>query len=275
MSVIYGNPITLGSSGGGIEFTVVGGTTLPSSPTENTVWVKTSTAINNVYVQINEPTSPAVGDVWVDTWVALDGDGNPLIADEYNMTISESPFIRISAKSGHQWNGAAWTQLPTRVYKNGAWSPDALIILMCGAWGALGAPTKTFRNGSEYGSPSTYLSFENGDLCYQGGTSTYTYRAYIETPINVGLYNKMVATLYVPSYGKGWVFLNTEIKSGTTSYAETYKSEVIETGTAASPIEQNIDISSATGTMYFGLGLNGSSSSKKPVCYFREITLTV
>lgn len=59
-----------GVAGAGLNFKVVGGTTQPTSPSENTIWVNTSTAITSWSFGANEPnvcqvTVPDAGDPWV------------------------------------------------------------------------------------------------------------------------------------------------------------------------------------------------------------------
>jgi len=266
-----------GGAGGGLAFTVVGGTTIPSSPSENTVWVKTSTAIKNVYAQVYAPANPVAGDVWINTYVNLDAEGNAIVSDALTMTISESPFIRISAKSGKQWNGSSWKTCPTRVYKNGAWSPDTLIILMDGVWGLLGEPTILYRSTSKQSDTTKMpMTYENGYMYIKSSvTGKFYYRLYIETPIDVAPYNTMTAVGYSPdSVFYGWAFLNATIKGSSSHNDDDYLAGYINNGSATNPVTATADISSANGQMYFGVGLYPSESNRATQCYFREITLS-
>ena len=56
-------------SGGGLElnFEIVGGTTQPSDPKENTIWVNTGTEITGWVFSPEKPTNPAEGVVWIQT----------------------------------------------------------------------------------------------------------------------------------------------------------------------------------------------------------------
>ena len=265
-----------GGAGGGLLFTVVGGTTIPSSPKENTVWVNTSTTIKNVYAQVYEPTNPVSGDVWINTHVTLDSNGVPIVSDALTMAVSESPLIRISAKSGQQWDGSAWKKLPTRVYKNNAWSPDVLVILMDGEWGQLGEPTKGYRGSGSSTFVGTFnTSYVDGYRKISGksaSASSYLYYlAYYEISINVSAYNNLTVVGYsADSSNSMYAFLHPEIKYVTDSNAE-YKTERIKnTLTTATA-----DISSAVGQKYLGLGLYVNATSKYPSGYFREVTLSI
>ena len=263
--------------GVGIAFAVVGGTTQPSNPKENTVWVNTSTSIPNTYVQAFEPDSPTVGDVWINTWYASDGNGNAVYSEIMTVTITKNPFIRIAAKSGKQWNGTEWVQLATRVYKNGTWSPDLLVILMDGSWGPLGHPTKGYHSNSI--TNDTYTFSYNDGYMYLKSKSEGAghYRIYIETSIDVTPYNTMTAVGYtISSLCHGWIFLNKEIKGSTSVLGgDSYYTEDINSASATNPLIVTSDISSAEGKMYFGLGISSNASSAEASCYFKEITLSI
>lgn len=50
-----------------LNFEVVGGTTQPSDPKENTIWVNTEETITEWVVSAEEPTEPIAGMVWIVT----------------------------------------------------------------------------------------------------------------------------------------------------------------------------------------------------------------
>ena len=58
--------MTGGGGGSSLNFKVVGGTSQPSGVGENTIWVKTSTAITSYVFSPNQPTASA-GCVWIQT----------------------------------------------------------------------------------------------------------------------------------------------------------------------------------------------------------------
>ena len=55
-----------GTGSAGLNFKVVGGTTKPSSPSVNTIWVNTSSAITGYVFSPTEPTG-STGLVWIQT----------------------------------------------------------------------------------------------------------------------------------------------------------------------------------------------------------------
>lgn len=50
-----------------LNFSVVGGTTQPASPTENTIWINTDQTITDWILSPDEPESPVEGMVWIRT----------------------------------------------------------------------------------------------------------------------------------------------------------------------------------------------------------------
>ena len=49
-----------------LNFQVVGGTSQPASPKENTIWVETDAEITGWVFSMDEPTNPVQGMVWFD-----------------------------------------------------------------------------------------------------------------------------------------------------------------------------------------------------------------
>jgi hypothetical protein len=66
-----------GGGGGGLNYTVVGGTSAPSNPKENTIWVNTSTAITSHVFSATQPTGSA-GMVWIQIGVESGVEFNAL-----------------------------------------------------------------------------------------------------------------------------------------------------------------------------------------------------
>ena len=56
-----------GGGSGGLNFKVVGGTTSPSNPKENTIWVNTDQKITSWIFSATKPEGPSEGTVWIMT----------------------------------------------------------------------------------------------------------------------------------------------------------------------------------------------------------------
>ena len=99
------------TSGVELNFTVVGGTTQPSSPAANTIWVNTSTSITSWVFSATQPTSPANGMVWFKTGTSCDVTFNALKTN--NITV-----YPLACK---QYVSSAWVDKVAKIYKNSAW----------------------------------------------------------------------------------------------------------------------------------------------------------
>lgn len=93
-----------------LGFEVVGGTTSPTSPKENTIWVNTSTTITSWVFSATQPTGSS-GMVWFQTEEKSTAPFNAL--KKNNITVCP-----VSAK---QYVRNKWTAKTAKVRQNGAW----------------------------------------------------------------------------------------------------------------------------------------------------------
>lgn len=100
------------SGGGGtaLNFRVVGGTTAPSNPKENMIWVNTSTAITDWVFSATQPTA-ASGRVWIST-----GTSSPI---EFNALKKNG--IQVYPIFAKQYVSGAWVDKEAKSYQNGEW----------------------------------------------------------------------------------------------------------------------------------------------------------
>ena len=103
----------LHGNGGGaaLNFKVVGGTTQPASPKENTIWVNTETAVTGWYISLTAPASPAEGMVWIEEGIQSDTSLNAL----------KKNAAMIFPICAQQYISGAWVDKTTKIYQNGAW----------------------------------------------------------------------------------------------------------------------------------------------------------
>lgn len=97
--------------GANLNFKVVGGTSQPSAPAENTIWVNTSTSITSWVFSATQPTSPAAGKVWFQTDTSSNAAFNAL--KKNNITV-----YPIACK---QYVSGAWVEKDAKIYQSGAW----------------------------------------------------------------------------------------------------------------------------------------------------------
>ena len=132
-----------GASSGGLNFTVVGGTSAPSSPADNTIWVNTSTSITGWAMQGSAP-SGSEGLVWIKT--ALSGN------TAFNALKKNA--IQVAVTGCQQYVSGAWANVAAQIWQNSAWvefSTENLVLFEAGA----GDSGKWTGSGWSYGSYSS------------------------------------------------------------------------------------------------------------------------
>ena len=97
--------------GSSLNFNIVGGTTAPASPTENTIWVKTSTTITDwAFATSNPYSSPSAGAVFFRT--ASGGVALNVLSDK---------TIYIYINGVQQYINNKWSTAECSIYQNGKW----------------------------------------------------------------------------------------------------------------------------------------------------------
>lgn len=100
-----------GTGGFGLNLKIVNGTTMPSNPRENTVWVETTVAIKSYAIQISAPENPTEGMLFL--------KNKENVGVEVNIGKKNSLNVRLSA--AQLYTGGKWTNLNAYIYMNGAW----------------------------------------------------------------------------------------------------------------------------------------------------------
>lgn len=95
----------------GLNFKVVGGTTQPTNPRENTIWVNTSVAITSWVFSATAPTNPAAGMVWFSI-----GSISPVA---FNAVKKNGIWVYPSGCQQHV--SGAWVTKTAKTYQNNAW----------------------------------------------------------------------------------------------------------------------------------------------------------
>ena len=102
-----------------LNFKVVGGTTQPRNPAENTIWINTSTSITGYIVQKETPSNPSTGLVWL-----------PIIGSPSTVKISvlEDDSIFIYPKKPKIYSNRAWREVNAMAYIGGQWVKWSQVI---------------------------------------------------------------------------------------------------------------------------------------------------
>lgn len=100
-----------GGGGTSLNFKVVGGTSQPTAPKENTIWVNTSTAIPSWAFSATEPESPVAGMVWFLTGTSSSVAFNALRKND----------IQVCPNGAKQYIGGQWVYKEAKAYQGGEW----------------------------------------------------------------------------------------------------------------------------------------------------------
>ncbi len=100
-----------GGGGNPLNFKVVGGTSQPSDPKENTIWINTSTTISSWAFSSESPSDPVNGMVWILIGTSSDVEFNAL-------TGNVSKIYPLSAK---QYVSGSWVDMTAQSYQGGVW----------------------------------------------------------------------------------------------------------------------------------------------------------
>ena len=94
-----------------LNFKVLGGTSAPSNPKENTIWVNTDTEITSWVFAAAEPVTAVEGMVWLSTEKSSPVAFNAL----------KKNGIQVYPMSAKQYVSGAWAGVVAKSYQNGAW----------------------------------------------------------------------------------------------------------------------------------------------------------
>ena len=100
-----------------LNFKVVGGTTAPANPRENTIWVNTDTAITGWSFSATQPTA-SEGVVWF----------NIGMASSAAFSVTKKNPVMVYPLSAKQYVGGKWMSKTAKTYQNGAWAEWAYVI---------------------------------------------------------------------------------------------------------------------------------------------------
>ena len=125
-----------GSGGTSLNFKVVGGTTEPSNPKENTIWVNTDTEITGWYFASKQPEDMKEGEVWVSTGKSSTAAFNAL----------KKNGIQLYPIYAKQYVSGALVDKTAKSYRDGEWGDWILPIFYHGEKIALSKWVETYAN---------------------------------------------------------------------------------------------------------------------------------
>lgn len=240
----------LGGGSAGLNFKVVGGTSQPSSPSENTIWINTDVPVSGYIFSATEPEETSDGIVWIYTGTQSDAEFNAL----------KKNGIKVYPISSKQRVSGAWVDKTAKSYQNGAWRDWVRHNVLyesgdenekvTGGWvdRLVGLSSDRKRElAIVRGANNLSVSAAVG-----GGSMITT-----KNKINLSNWSKIVFTGKIESYSDTWcrIAVWTEIPSASNgNIAAELK---ISAGTHTS--KKSLDVSGLSGSYYVGFLLDSSS----------------
>lgn len=101
-----------GAGGGNpLNFLIVGGSSQPENPKENTIWINTGNKITGWYFSATQPENMAEGEVWIHCGNTSNVAFNAL----------KKNTLQVYPMHAKQWVSGALSDLTAKTYQNGAW----------------------------------------------------------------------------------------------------------------------------------------------------------
>ncbi len=246
-----------------IQFQVLGGTSQPASPSDNTVWVNTTDVITSWALSPAEPSAPSEGMVWIVLW-GSDGRG---VEGRIQMNLLSENLLNVYPLRAKQYISGEWVEKTAKSFQNGEWA-DWIVTLylhnngdkcenVTGGWAARAIPFQSGVNGL---SPKITHNADNMHL---------SYNAYWNGGIVVP--NKKVdLTDYRKIVFKGSVGLTSNQGArncGFSAWSAIGSDQTINRlasleipYTQGGDMEHTLDISAITGECYIGFFLNAHAN---------------
>lgn len=148
---LNGSTLYFKSGGAALNFKVVGGTTQPANPSENTIWVNTDTAITSWVFAAEAPAIAADGMVWVQTATIAPNAFNALKKN----TLMAYPI------GVFMYDGAAWATATAQIFYGGEWHGFELLLYERGTLFNQDV-IPILNNGASYNTDHIGLNYQSG-----------------------------------------------------------------------------------------------------------------
>lgn len=229
--------------GAGLNLKVVGGTTPPENPAENTIWVNTTAAINGYAFSTTEPLSPAGGMVWFKT-------GTDAAAA---INVDKKNTVMLYPTACSQYVDGAWVDKTAETYLGGAWVGWYVYLLK------LGWQDEALGGWNEYGNYGTATFDSEGlILTHNNGIGKLLTS---KNKIDVSKYKKLLFDVNVNDVGGGANGLTVGISSTNEWNGSEYLASINLKQIGSRTLELNISSVSEGFIKINNEGVNGTVSN--------------
>lgn len=234
-----------GGGGGGLNLKVVGGTTQPTSPRQNTIWINTTTSITGYILSPTQPETGTEGLVWLKT------------ADTgVEINVGKKNAIVLYLSTAKLYTAGEWISVNGWVYVSSVWNQFAKDGLM--VFDRTQQEYADINRNISFVKDEQYLSRADADPYIKmtiSGSSAITRGYQWKDPIDVTDYSTMEVVGYSTT---------TINKAGLSPNLNSSRNEIVSAASQTFGTERStmkIDISSLTGNMYVGFSLKNSGGS--------------
>ena len=220
-----------GGGGAGLNFKVVGDTSAPSNPSENTIWVNTDAAITSWAFSSTEPNEHENGMVWFKISNSSEAPFNAL----------KKNVIQVFPVDCQQYVGDAWVKKTAKTYQGGKWV-DWIVYLFDG----------TVNEALTGGINGTIA---NGVISFSGNSMQSTNKTYsTKNPVDLTNFSKMCAKVTSGGTVKGPYFRLAVLNSASNG-GEITKEKTVANVYSDAPFNNEVrtvelDISGLSGSYY-------------------------
>ena len=238
-----------------LNFKVVGGTSQPVNPKENTIWVNTQTEISGWVFSATEPKSPVEGTVWISTGTSSTVEFNAL----------KKNGIQVYPISAKQYISGAWANVTAKSYQSsgwGDWFPGTYIYKNGDQCKDITGGFTTIPKSGSYWDGAPQVSYNTDHIAFSGlyGAS---YVSYTSTVNMIDLTNIKTVVIKVASFTGG------SYTHGRIAATKTRESQDSIHGTAAAlkqfeitdTGEIELDVSGLSGGYYIAFGASFQSNN--------------
>ena len=218
--------------------TIIGGTSQPSNPINNTIWINTSSNITSWVIDTDEPSSPSEGMVWIMHWKSTD------------KILTVNRALNINIGGAKQYISGAWVIVGGAVYINNTWINLRTYLYHEGVFN----PNWTW---GEPTNPNMFVA-ESDHLTFNGNSSNRCYLKCLDridltdvNVINFDYASRRGGDIAYSNFGITASYMNDAFKEIYTEAEVHYN--FLGTDTATERHIVSIDVSSVKGKYYISL----------------------
>ncbi len=255
------NTVNFNTGGAALNYKVIGDTTEPINPTENTIWINTDTAIADYSIEKhNGFLTPFEGAVWI----AINPVGN------ISFSIAKKHRVEISPSTASQYIGGTWISKEAKIFTGGAWKQFSFVDYSLFDNGALPMSwvQASYTTNGQGTSGFNVTQTINISANYAGGASARVTAAVTDEAIDVSGYNSVWFEIAQSSTALSYYLGVNETKQTDSTGLMTKRIVVSEKGVSV------LDIKDIEGDMYVMAMCAGATSKPNVTAAIQRVWLS-